>query len=247
MARRAREASETGIYHIMIRGIDRQLIFNDDEDCERMLQILADVKDVSGCEIYAYCLMSNHGHFLIKAVKENAAQIFKRIGVKYVYWYNVKYNRVGHLFQDRFLSEPVNDDKYLLSVLRYIHQNPVKADICTEVSDYKWSSYREYTGKSSIIDTEFVYGLISRNEFPEFNKSEETGQYLEYKKPAYRINDERAKELIGEISQCGSFEEFTQMGLTDKRVFLKSFKKAGMSIGQISRLTGISRGIIERS
>ena len=247
MARRARELSESGMYHIMIRGIGPQLIFTDDEDCEKMLQILADVKEVSGCVIYAYCFMGNHGHFLIKAAGESLEKIFKRVGTRYVYWFNLKYDRAGPLFQDRFLSEPVNDEEHLLSALRFIHQNPVKAGMCKELSEYKWSSYHEYTGGRKIADTQFIYGLLGREEFIEFNNAEGLEAFLEYKKPASRVNDVRAKALIVELSGCGSFSEFQKLGLAEQRVFLKSFKKEGMSIRQISSLTGISRGIVERA
>ena len=92
-------------------------------------------------DIYAYCLMSNHIHLLIKEEKEPIEQIMKRIATRFVYWYNVKYQRVGHLFQDRFKSEPVENDAYFMTVIRYIHQNPLKAGLCKDISAYKYSSY----------------------------------------------------------------------------------------------------------
>ena len=79
--------------------------------------------------LLAYCLMGNQIHLLLKEGKESLEQVFKRIGGRFVYWYNVKYQRVGHLFQDSFKSERVDDEAYLLAVIRYIHQNPVKAGI----------------------------------------------------------------------------------------------------------------------
>ena len=127
MPRAARKKSETGVYHVMLRGIDRQVIFLDDEDCEKYLQCITDCQQISGFKLHAYCLMGNHLHLLIQEGKEPLEQIFKRIGVRHVYWFNWKYKRSGHLFQDRFKSEPVQDDAYFLTVLRYIYQNPVKA------------------------------------------------------------------------------------------------------------------------
>lgn len=78
-----------------------------------------------------------------------------------MYWYNRKYQRCGHLFQDRYKSEAVEDDRYFLTVLRYIHRNPVKAGIVKDIADYKWSSYSEYMGNSKIIDTDFVLKLFN--------------------------------------------------------------------------------------
>ena len=129
MPRKARAKSKTGIYHIILRGINRQKIFNDNEDKKRLLETLLRYKEKSKYQIYAYCLMDNHIHLLLKEGEEPLAQIMRRIGGSYVYWYNHKYERVGNLFQDRFKSEVVEDDTYFLTVLRYIHQNPAKAGI----------------------------------------------------------------------------------------------------------------------
>ena len=144
MSRQARKPSESGIYHVMLRGINKQQIFIDEEDYEKFLWVLKDTKEISEYKLYAYCLMDNHIHLLIKVEKEPLHIIFKRIGNRFVYWYNAKYQRIGHLFQDRYKSEAVENEEYFLTVLRYIHQNPLKAGICENVSDYKYSSYNEY-------------------------------------------------------------------------------------------------------
>lgn len=93
------------------------------------------IGSVSGYKVFAYGLMSNHIHILIKAEKEEPNLIMKRIACSYVYWYNSKYYRNGHLFQDRFRSEPVETDEYFLTVLRYIHQNPIKAKPVDNIAD----------------------------------------------------------------------------------------------------------------
>ena len=124
MPRQPREKSESGIYHIMLRGINQQVIFEDYEDYSKFIETIETYKAVSGYKVFAYCLMSNHIHILLKVEKEDLDLIMKRIAGSYVYWYNWKYYRKGHLFQDRFKSEPVEDDEHFLTVLRYIHQNP---------------------------------------------------------------------------------------------------------------------------
>ena len=145
MPRQARKKSENGIYHIMLRGINQQQIFEDEEDYAKFLDILKECKEISEYKVFAYCLMGNHIHLLVKEGTENLEQMFKRICGRFVYWYNTKYRRVGHLFQDRFKSEPVDSERYFFTVLRYIHQNPVKAGICKRVEDYIYSSYSEYS------------------------------------------------------------------------------------------------------
>ncbi|MCQ2486245.1 MAG: transposase, partial [Clostridia bacterium] len=95
MPRAAREISESGRYHIMLRGINKQNIFENDEDKEKYMSILTEYKEKCGFEIYGFCLMSNHIHLLIKTGAEPLESIFKKTGSKYVYWYNLKYGRCG--------------------------------------------------------------------------------------------------------------------------------------------------------
>lgn len=143
MPRTAREESKTGVYHVILRGINQQNIFEDDEDKNKFLWIIREVKELCGFSVFAYCLMNNHVHLLIRVGNQPLGQIFKRIEGKYVYWFNNKYQRSGHLFQDRFKSEPVEDDEYLLTAICYIHYNPLRAGL-SENLYYKYSSFSDY-------------------------------------------------------------------------------------------------------
>ena len=118
--------------------------------------------------------MGNHFHLLLKVGAEPLEQIMRRICGSYVYWYNRKYERVGNLFQDRFKSEPVEDDAYLLTAVRYIHQNPLKAGIINDISEYKWSSYNDYVKNEGLTDTAFVLSLFNED------KKTAAGLFKEY-------------------------------------------------------------------
>ena len=248
MPRRRRQQSGTGIYHVMIRGINQQTIFEDAEDNEKMLQVFSEVKAVSKCKIFAYCLMHNHYHIVLKVEEEGLDQIFKRLGSRYVYWYNLKYNRIGHLYQDRYKSEVIEDDRYLLAVIRYVHQNPVSAGIVKEISDYPWSSYTEYVETPRIIDTDYIYSIMDKKEFESFSRKESTERAIDDDEPKiFRITDEEAKKKIYELSGLTNATEIQHLDKSNKKHYLKKFKESGMSIRQINRLTGISKGIVERS
>ena len=123
----------------MLRGINRENIFGDEEDRLYFMHALDHCKEVSGFRLYAFVLMTNHIHLLIEPAGEPLDMIFRRIGIRYAMWYNKKYQRVGHLFQDRFRSENVETDLYFMTVLRYILQNPMKAGMETAPGDYRWS------------------------------------------------------------------------------------------------------------
>ena len=121
--------------------------------------------------LYAYCLMSNHIHLLIREREDTIGMAIKRIASSYVYYYNHKYSRDGHLFRERFKSEPVNDMAYFVTLLRYIHQNPLKAGMVADVKDYEFSSWGEYRDRTSTLfplcDTRTVLNRIPYKELVE--------------------------------------------------------------------------------
>ena len=247
MPRKARKHAESGIYHVMLRGIDRQLIFEDNDDYDRFLDIVQECHEMCCFKLYAYCLMGNHVHLLLKVTGESLETIFKRIGGRYVYYYNVKYKRVGHLFQDRFKSEPVEDDAYFLTVLRYIHQNPVKAKLCTKVGNYPYSSYADYLHDSNLIDTEFALSMLSRDEFITFNNEPNTDKCLEIATITRRaVTDQEAKVIIEKYSHCRTIVEFQGLEEKKKERYIKKICEKGVSVRQASRLTATSKGLVER-
>ena len=249
MPRKAREKSKTGIYHIIMRGINRQIIFEDDEDYEKYVQTLKQYKEKCGYEIYAYCLMGNHLHILIKVGKEPIEQIMRRICGSYVYWYNWKYGRIGNLFQDRFKSEPIESDAYFLTVLRYIHQNPIKAGISAKAEDYKWSSYIEYISKPKVADILFALNLLNSNpqkaidQFVRYHHESNKDSCLEIE-DNHRLTDAEAIKIISREIKIKSPTDLQGLDPAIRNVILKQLKQHGLSTRQIERLTGISRGII---
>ena len=247
MPRQARRKSESGIYHIMLRGINQQQIFEDEEDGFRFLETLSKYKEQCGYEIYAYCLMGNHVHILLKEGKENLTLVLKRIAGSYVYWYNWKYRRCGHLFQDRFKSEPVEDDAYFLTVIRYIHQNPIKAGICKNIDGYKFRSYNEYINKPNLVNVDFCLGIIDKEQFIEFNNEFNDDICLDIRDNDFRLTDDEALKIIWKICKCKSVSDFQKLDKIKRNYYIEKLYKHGLSIRQISRLTGLSRKIVENN
>ena len=247
MPRLPRLKSESGIYHIMLRGINQQVIFEDEEDYSKFIETLKIYKAVSGYKLFAYCLMSNHIHILLKAEKEDIDVIMKRIAGSYVYWYNWKYYRKGHLFQDRFKSEPVENDSYFLTVLRYIHQNPLKAGMAESIDEYAYSSYNEYIeGESSLVDTDFVFSMLSKEGFIDFNSQANNDTCLDIDAQFFRLSDNDAKDIIRKISKCENATEFQALEQEKRDNYIRKLKSNGLSYRQICRLTGISFAIVRK-
>ena len=251
MARKAREISKTGIYHLVIRGINRQTIFEEDADKEKFLEVLTKYKHISHYTVYGYCLMDNHVHLLIKERNEPISLFFKRISSSYVYWYNQKYERCGHLFQERFHSEMVENRRYFLTVLRYIHQNPVKALLTTSIYESKWTSIHEYLTTSTLVDTHAVLLLFNKNKaeallhFNRYMQQQNSDECLDINEKV-RLTD---SEIRLHMQQLGipSSSYLQQLKRPERNAILIQLKGVkGVSIRQLSRVTGISKSVIDR-
>ena len=254
MARQARQKSTSGIYHIILRGINRQVIFEDDEDKSKFLECVRHYKNIGAYRVYGYCLMDNHVHLLIQEHEEEIASIMKRIGVRYVAWYNRKYDRCGHLFQDRFKSEAIEDDAYLLVVLRYIHQNPLIAGLVKGVADLWFSSYYEYINTGQIVDSNFILGMFStdsdqaRKGYVRFMNEISTNDVCLEDKKQVTLKDEEVKTLIKKYANVSIPQGLQAMKKTERDAILREIKKIqGITTRQIARLTGISQSVIARS
>jgi len=247
MPRKARELSKTGLYHVMMRGIDRQQVFQDDEDNEIFLWMLKDCKSVSEFKLYAYCLMGNHVHLLMQPQTEDLGLTFKRLGVKYVYRYNLKYQRVGPLFQDRFKSEAINSERHFLAAVRYIHQNPIKAGIVKKPDEYSWSSYGEYLGEKSLVDTDFALKIIGADEFVRFHDISEKNDFMDNIAKPRGVSDKAVKGDMQERFGISTIQDFRELNLAVRLSYLRELKESGASIRQLCRLLGESKSVVERA
>ena len=166
MPREARRLSESGIYHIVFRGINHQNIFEEEQDFEYLLEIMRSLKQETGFEIYAYCLMTNHVHLLLKEKQPgDISTIIKRMLIKYVMKYNRKYQRSGALIGSRYKSKAVEMDEYFVPLMIYIHQNPLRAGMVRELEQYKYSSYCEYIGEAKLVDVQLAYEMMGKAEW----------------------------------------------------------------------------------
>lgn len=251
MPRQARKRSENGIYHIILRGINKQNLFEDDEDRQRFIKTLGFYKGISNYTLYGYCLMNNHIHLLMRENDETISQAIKRISSSYVYWYNQKCKRCGHLFQERFKSEVVETDEYFLTVLRYIHQNPIKAGLTREIRDYQWNSYSEYIETPTLTDIDFGISIFSSNRtqalslFKTYMNEQTTEECLD-DWGRISLSD---KEIMDYLQRLG-IERISELQRYEKvqrdEVLRKVKAIPGVRIRQLARITGISKSVIDR-
>ena len=262
MPRKPRLSSGTGIYHVMMRGINHQNIFEDREDHARMLmymQQLLEQYDEQGnrlpplCTIYAYCLMSNHIHILLKVHGKEIGDTIKPLAVSYALYFNRKYARSGHLFQDRFKSEPVNDINYFVTLLRYIHQNPLKAGIVPHVADYEWSSWKEYIGEVPpplcLCATHTVCNRISLEELKGLVETPLADglQCLDVQEQVrITIGDKDVRQFLLQQYDIAEPLRVQTLDKEQRNQILLSLLGLGAGLRQLSRLTGVTYGIINK-
>ncbi len=242
--------SEAGFYHVMARGTGRQIIFECDGDRRVFLHLLQKTVDLSEVRLHAYCLMDNHFHLLVHADLQKLAECMQKLSGGYARWLNAKAGRVGHLFQERFKSEAIDDEAYLLTVVRYIHENPKKGGLC-ETNDYPWSSYGEYVGNSIICDTRLVLELCGGiDAFKRFHVQnhdqtcclDNEARYGKYTKDEAALF-KKAEDILGDVPST----DVKTFSKPRRDALLKLMKTNGLSIRQIERLTGIGRNTIARA
>lgn len=254
MPRQARTQSPTDYYHIMMRGNNREYIFNKDEQKRFFLDTLKSQEEDNMIDIIAYCIMDNHVHMVVKSGILDLTKAIKSINIKYAMKYNQQRDRIGHVFQDRYKSETIKDEKYLLQVIRYIHNNPIKAKMVKSLDDYNWSSYNEYINQNTIIKSQqkqFILGYFSNNisHFIKFHKQKDDNEYLEIKEDQETYRLEHAQEIISTY--------FKEKGLTEAKEVIKNpvylegiiqelLKRSKLTHRQISSILGISKSIVHK-
>ncbi|MHB8089239.1 MAG: REP-associated tyrosine transposase [Anaerolineaceae bacterium] len=260
MPRIARVKGEFLTYHIIQRGNERKNIFISDDDRIRFLETIYKMKEKYNFELVAYCLMDNHVHLLIKDNGNDISRVVKSINISYAYYFNHTYKRVGHLFQDRFKSEVINNDNYMLSVSAYIHNNPVKAGIVKTPQEYKWSSFGYYLGKENyrggFVYTERILSLFSNDRKRAMEKHceyvlkyesstdvidvEEDKAILRKENANYLESYEVAKKFVNNELQVveKGVEDVAANKILKRELIIKLRKNSSLTLQEIGQLVG---------
>lgn len=249
MARQPREKSITGYYHIMMRGINREFIYRTVKEKRYFMGLLKN--ELSPC-LAGYCLMDNHVHLLVNAQLDELSLAIKKINVKYAMQYNYHNQRVGHLFQNRYKSESIHTEPYLIQVIRYIHNNPVKAGIIPGAEDYQWSSYKEYLGNTVLVAEHhkaFILSFFSGNiaDFISFHQQKDDYEYLDTREEIEENRITLARDIIAKFcNETGIFDpsQIKNEGRHIQEIILRLLHKTKLSHRDIARLLEVNRGLV---
>ena len=245
---------------MMLRGINHMNIFLTDGDkdwfIDRLRRIIYPQPDekgrvrLPGCKLLAYCLMDNHVHLLLREDTGTVSDFVKRVASAYALHFNARYHREGGLFQGRYRSENVEDFDYLLSVVRYIHRNPLSAGLASRADDYRWTSWSEYARRGS-----HAFPLCEIN--PQIIGNVEkftalvTGDCDADSLPvccrfARRLTDEQAMRVLNRLmgTEGHSGDSVNRLARAERDKVIASALDGGVGQRQLARLTALSLGVI---
>ena len=252
LPRKSREISSTGIYHIIMRGNDRNDIFYDNQDRYVFLNILKETKERFKFEIYSYCLMNNHIHIVFRIKDEFLSKAMQSLEIRYSAYFNKKINRNGHLFQNRFFSKKIENLSYFLTVCKYVHRNPEKAKI-DSTENYKWSSFREYIGKEKIINKAVLlhYYEDDIEMFKKYTLDNDDKEQLynlaefELKR---KLTEEEVARIIVDRFDLENASDISIMSDEKKKEIVKSLKNiSGTTVPQLSRVIRLTEYFIKKT
>ena len=238
MPRIARKNLFTTCFHIIVQGINKEYIFPKEEYIEKYKNLLISNLNKYNVKIIAYCIMNNHAHILLKTEKiEQMSSYMKSVNTSYAKYYNHRENRVGFVFRNRYDSEPIYEQKYLLNCIAYIHNNPVKANIVDYPQEYKYSSYNDYIN---------LDGLITKNTISFVFGS--TENYLDIYKQIHKRNV-NFKDYVENIDYGKAFKDLQGINIKEivldknklKKIIFNLVIEQKAPINKVSELFGISR------
>ena len=248
MPRLARRISSSGYYHVILKGNGGRVLFETDSDKGTFLNLLERYGEKHDIKYLAWCLMDNHVHLLLLDCSSKMDKAMHDICGLYAKHYNHINDHVGRVFQNRYTSYAIEDENYLLDVVRYIHQNPLKARI-SQTLDYRWSSYDDYIRGSGITSTDLILDMLGGVDgFREFCSriDEETCQKIE-RFSRGRLTDSEALELAKRILGDELYTKMNRMGKQDRNDCLSVLHAYGIPESQIARITGFGRSIVQRA
>ena len=196
MARKPRIEIEGGLYHIITRGNNRQSIFHDADDYNKILSLFTIQKSKRPFYLYAYCLMPNHIHLLAEMQHDPLSHVMHRVLTGYGQYYNRRYERSGHVLQGRYKAILCDSDTYLAELVRYIHLNPVRAKMVRRADHYAYSSHRDYVGieRTALVDVEPVlrrFGGTKKKAIERYRLYVSAGRRLGHEERYYRADEGR--------------------------------------------------------
>lgn len=237
MPRQPRQDHEGAVHHVFGRGNDQRLIYRDEEDYGRFLHKLATLAEEFGVELIAYCLMPNHYHMILRTGAIPLSRFMHRLLTSYAVSFNQRWGTVGHPFQGRFKNRLCRDDNDLRGLVRYVHMNPVKANLVADVDDWMWSSHRVCVGLSGLPGSTSRIASLFEDDIEAYR------EFLRQQPVAAET-----PSLLELAKEAGLVQPFVQTpeAVATRRQFAGLAVSAGFRRSDVARYLGQTRGAVSR-
>lgn len=250
MPRKARKNLKMSFLHVMTQGINKEYIFNTECEIKKYLELLEQNSKKFNIKIIAYCIMNNHAHLLVYTEQiKDISEFMRRVNTIYAMYYNKKKNRCGYVFRNRYRAEEIYTEKHLISCINYIHNNPVKAGICKEKKNYKYSSYNDYVNKKRFVNDELIANYLECNGINYrnvINSNFECYNFIEYEIKKER--KENKEKIISNFIQTNNMELEKLINDRDKlkNLVIQLYEECNMTQKEIAERLGINRSKVQR-
>ena len=252
MPRKARELSPTDFYHIMMRGINKERIFEKKQNKEFLVYLLKNDQEDFDIEICAFCIMDNHAHLIVKGNLNDISEFIKKINIKFAMSYNKSLERVGHVFQDRYRSENIYNDNHLMQAISYVHNNPIKAGLVKNISDYKWSSYLEYFSKRDSIVSQNMKSLVldvvgSKKSLQESHKDSQFILFIDTEDDIEKTKQDIFDKIIKDFCEENCIIDASQLRIDPEKMenlIKKLLEQKAFSHREIAGLLEVNRNLV---
>ena len=257
-----REKSRIGLYHALQQGADNNDLFLDEEDYQVFVDYLKklmkeawlenDTPELDYFRTYAYCVTPKTFRLIVREEKYNVAAIMQAISQLYSRYFSSKYSNYGPIYRRRFYSEPINDDERLDIIMRYLHQEPLRLGLVTDLNDYDYSSWHEYTGAFSELPTlcempKFYQDLSKEQRIEQLLKPLPEGMKCLEPPPIRppKPTDTQVLSTLKLLTPVTTWDDFKGLPREERLKLIKQLLVTGASIRQLEKLTGIGRGTIQ--
>ncbi|MGV8153464.1 MAG: transposase [Alkaliphilus sp.] len=255
MVRLARQESDTGYYHIIMRGNNKNRIFKEEKNKLDFIKMLKNQEEEKRIQLLAWCIMDNHVHIVVKADIKDMSLAIKKINVKYAMRHNHKEGTIGHVFQDRFKSQPIETDEHLMQVIRYVHNNPIKAKMIEKIQNYNWSSYNYYYNKEEVKSRnqmQFVLKYFNNDleEFAKFHEVNDFNEYLDIKEDIMEYRMEKAQDILDYYCKKYSMTKVKELNHDKeilKEIVEEIIEKSGLSLRKTAEFLKIPYSFVQQA
>ena len=250
MPRKPRSLQKGNFFHVIAQGYEKKSIFSKDQFKSEYLKLMLREKSKFDIKLLTYCIMDNHVHILLYCERtDEMSKYMKSVNTQYAIYYNKMQNRVGYVFRDRFLSEPIQSKNHLYSCVAYIHYNPVVAGIIRKPEDYYYSSYNDFLSKSGIADDNTIEKLFGGTDgyFELFHFIHlEAGKGFDLKPDTPRVTLKKAEAIISQLLRKLSISELKNENYEVQKRCFKRLLQEGVTIYHIEKILKVDHRKVKR-